>query len=192
MSNTSSTVINLAPLERKLDVVSATTLRIESELERTNGKLAQVTEDLGALSVELNALKSSFEDFVNDARKTAALQKAATELIRVRQELEQNFGGYKIVRETMLGVLQATDLALVKKTTISQVTEELMLSTPDYWLAPCLVAVAAWIGNDRDLASRAIKEAVKRDEEKTALTMALICRRNNRTDTCYEIGRAHV
>ena len=61
-----------------------------------------------------------------------------------------------------------------------------MLSTPDYWLAPCLVAVAAWIGNDRDLANRAIREAVKRDEEKTALTMALICRRNNRTDTCFE------
>lgn len=61
-----------------------------------------------------------------------------------------------------------------------------MLSTPDYWLAPCLVAVSAWIGNDRDLASRAIAEAVRRDEEKTALTMALICRRNNRTDTCYE------
>ncbi|MCF0187384.1 MAG: hypothetical protein HUJ98_12975 [Bacteroidaceae bacterium] len=113
-------------------------------------------------------------------------QKAATELIRVRQELGQNFGRYQVVRETMLGVLQATDLALVKKTTISQVTEELMLSTPDYWLAPCLVAVSAWIGNDRDLADRAIAEAVKRDEEKTALAMALICRRNNRTEACYE------
>lgn len=83
-------------------------------------------------------------------------------------------------------MLQATDLALVKKNTISHVTEELMLSTPDYWLAPCLVAVAAWIGNDRALADRAIREAVKRDEEKTALAMALICRRNNRTDTCFE------
>lgn len=123
---------------------------------------------------------------MEDSRRATTLQKAATELIRVRQELEQNYGSYKVVRETMLGVLQATDLALVKKTTISFVTEELMLSTPDYWLAPCLVAVAAWIGNDRDLADRAIREAVKRDKEKTALTMALICRRNNRTDTCFE------
>ena len=121
-----------------------------------------------------------------EQKKATALQQASTELVRVRQELEQNYGNYKVIRETMLGVLQATDLALVKKTTISIVSEELMLSTPNYWLAPCLVAISAWIGNDRDLAERAIIEAVKRDEERTALTMALICRRNNKIQTCYE------
>ena len=179
-------VVNLAPLVNQINRVADTTYRIEAELAQTNARLDAVTDDLRSLSYQLNGLKDSFEAFVNDSKRATTLQKAATELIRVRQELEQNFGGYKVVRETMLGVLQATDLALVKKTTISQVTEELMLSTPDYWLAPCLVAVAAWIGNDRDLADRAIREAVKRDEEKTALTMALICRRNNRSDACFE------
>lgn len=178
--------INLAPLERRLDRVAEATNRIESELLHTNNRLNQVSGELSVLSTELSELKDAFERFIDDTKRATTLQKAATELIRVRQELEQDFGRYKIVRETMLGVLQATDLALVKKTTISQVTEELMLNTPDYWLAPCLVAVAAWIGNDRDLANRAIREAVKRDEEKTALAMALICRRNNRSDTCFE------
>lgn len=186
MSNIVTNTISLAPLEHRLDRVASATDRIERELSRTNSNLADVSSELSELSRELNGLKASFERFMDDSRRAATLQKAATELIRVRQELEQNFGSYKVVRETMLGVLQATDLALVKKTTISFVTEELMLSTPDYWLAPCLVAVAAWIGNDRDLADRAIREAMKRDEEKTALTMALICRRNNRTDTCFE------
>ena len=145
--------INLAPLERRLDKVAAATDRIERELTQTNSSLTQVTSELNELTQELNGLKASFERFMEDSKRATTLQKAATELIRVRQELEQNFGSYKVVRETMLGVLQATDLALVKKTTISFVTEELMLSTPDYWLAPCLVAVAAWIGNDRDLAN---------------------------------------
>lgn len=186
MSNIVTDTISLAPLEHRLDRVASATDRIERELSRTNSNLADVSSELSELSRELNGLKASFERFIDDSRRATTLQKAATELIRVRQELEQNFGSYKVVRETMLGVLQATDLALVKKTTISFVTEELMLTTPDYWLAPCLVAVAAWIGNDRDLADRAIREAMKRDEEKTALTMALICRRNNRTDTCFE------
>ena len=187
MSQSPETVkINLTGIERRIDSLAAATRRIEDTVSRTNQKLDSVSSDLAAVNQDLQALRTSFEQFVNEHKKTAALQKAATELVRVRQELEQNFGGYKTVRETMLGVLQATDLALVKKTTISQVTEELMLSTPDYWLAPCLVAVSAWIGNDRGLAERAIAEAVKRDEEKTALTMALICRRSGRTETCYE------
>lgn len=182
MSN-STTVIGLGPIENKLDNVINRISRIESDISQTNRR---VTNELDKMSKEMAELKEAFNHFIEDSKKTATLQKAGTELIRVRQELEQNYGKYKIVRETMLGVLQATDLALVKKTTISQVTEELMISTPDYWLAPCLIAVAAWIGNDRDLANRAIKEALKRDEEKTALAMALICRRNNRTDTCFE------
>ena len=186
MASPTSVNINLSGIERRIDTLAMATSRIENSVSQTNQRLDDVSSELAAVNQDLKELKSSFERFVNENKRTAALQKAATELVRVRQELEQNFGGYKNVRETMLGVLQATDLALVKKTTISQVTEELMLSTPDYWLAPCLVAVSAWIGNDRDLAERAIAEAVKRDEEKTALAMALICRRSNRTDTCYE------
>lgn len=181
-----STSVNFASLERKLNQVINATNAIESQVAGTNNRINQVSAEVGQLNKELAQLRSLFESYMDDSKRNATLQKAATELIRVRQEMEQNFGNYQVVRETMLGVLQATDLALVKKTTISQVTEELMLSTPDYWLAPCLIAVAAWIGNDRDLANRAIKEAIKRDEEKTALTMALICRRNNRKDTCFQ------
>lgn len=167
--------------------------QLSRQIEGVGSMVTAVGNEVNAVSAKVNVvdneladLKQRFEAMVEEQRKTAILQKAATELIRVRQELEQKYSNYEVVRNTMIGVLQATDLALVKQTTISRVSEELMLSTPKYWLAPCLVAVAAWIGNDKDLAERAIKEAVKRDEERTALTMALICRRNGRTDTCYE------
>ena len=155
-------------------------------VEGVNRSLNSMNGSISSIQTDLVKLSEDFRKMFYEQQRLAALQNASTEIVRVRQELEQNFGNYKIVRETMLGVLQATDVALVKKNTISRVSEEIMLSTPEYWLAPCLVAVAAWISNDRDLAERAIKEACRRDEEKTAITMALICRRNNRTQTCYE------
>ena len=123
---------------------------------------------------------------MEEQRRASALEQAATELVSVRQEMERKFGNYGVVRNTMVGILQATDAALVRKATISTVSEELMISTPDYWLAPVLVALAAWINNNRDLAERAIAEAVRRDNEHSSLAMALICRRNHRTGTCYE------
>ena len=161
-------------------------LVIDNKVDSLSNELRGVSSSVAQINNELNALKDQFEQMMKEQRMEAALQRATTELIRVRQEIESEFGNYRIVRDTMVGVLQATDAALVKKDTISRVTEELMLSTPKYWLAPCLVAVSAWIGNDKSLAERAIKEAVKRDRNKTAITMALICRRNKRTETCYE------
>lgn len=180
MADTVQTVhIDISHLERKIDNLTNTTVQLGSMINDANEAIANANENIQILT-------KKFEEMMDEQRNQAALQQAATELVRVRQELEHNYGNYKVIRETMLGVLQATDLALVKKSTISRVSEELMLSTPKYWLAPCLVAVSAWIGNDRELAERAIAEAVKRDEERTSITMALICRRNNRIQTCYE------
>lgn len=177
--STTQVHIDVTRLENKIDKLTTTTEKLNTMVRETNMAVETANHNIQVLT-------QKFLEMVDDQKRQAALQQAATELVRVRQELEQNYGNYKVIRETMLGVLQATDLALVKKSTISRVSEELMLSTPKYWLAPCLVAVAAWIGNDRDLAQRAIEEAVKRDEERTAITMALICRRNNRVQTCYE------
>lgn len=179
MADVQVSYYSLTKIENRLDVLSNATVDLSN-------RMGSVESTVNTINNELAQLRQDFQVLMFRQQRDAALQRAATELVRVRQEIEDQFGNYKIVRDTMLGVLQATDAALVKQTTISRVSEELMLSTPKYWLAPCLVAVAAWIGNDRDLAERAIKEAMKRDEEKTAITMALICRRNKKTDTCYE------
>ena len=146
---------------------------------RVQSQVAQAQDDIIRLQREL-------ADFRKQQEFAAALQRAITEIIRVRQELEEKFGVHKQVRDNMLGILQANDLALVGKDAISRCSEELMLSAPNYWLAPSLIALAAWIGNNKSLADRAIKEACKRDEEKTALLFALICRRNGRTEACFE------
>ncbi|MBQ3793092.1 MAG: hypothetical protein IIU45_03615 [Lachnospiraceae bacterium] len=176
----------LNSVARKVDRIEEQNERIQAVVNELNGVVERMEHSVDDLNRGLLQLSNDFKAMMMEQQRAANLQQAMTELVRVRQELDQKFGNYRVVRETMLGVLQASDLALVKKTTISKVSEEIMLSTPEYWLAPCLVAVAAWIGNDRDLAQRAIAEAMRRDEEKTAITMALICRRNNRTQTCYE------
>ena len=171
--------VDIRPLINTVD-------NIRRDVDVLGVKMIQVGEDVAKVNQELASLNKRFMELMEDRKRAEALSQATTELVRVRQEIEKEFGSYGLVRETMLGILQATDLALVKKTTISSVSEELMISTPKYWLSPCLIAVSGWINNDRDLAERAIKEALRRDEERTALTMALMCRRNGRTTACYE------
>lgn len=166
-------------LKDTVDSLKNQTTSVETKVDSMSEKVDSIQEELKTLTVEFNKM-------VEDQRKTANLQRAISELIRVRQEIDQKYGNYTVIRHTMIGVLQATDSALVKKNTISTVSEELMISTPDYWLAPCLVALAAWISNNKELAERAIRESMRRDEEKTALAMALICRRNGRVQTGYE------
>lgn len=172
-------VINLGGVEREL-------ARLGNKVDALGSHVSSVESQISEVRDDLAALRNDFLTMMEEQRRASALEQAATELVSVRQEMERKFGNYGVVRNTMVGILQATDAALVRKATISTVSEELMISTPDYWLAPVLVALAAWINNNRDLAERAIAEAVRRDNEHSSLAMALICRRNHRTGTCYE------
>ena len=150
----SDTVIDLSGVERAIKQVASQVESVDSKVDVVSGQVNAVKQDLAML-------RDEFQKMVVEQRQTAALEQATTELVTVRQEMEKRFGNYRVVRNSMVGILQATDSALVRKMTISTVSEELMISTPNYWLAPVLVALAAWIGNNRDLADRAIREAVK-------------------------------
>lgn len=157
-----------------------------NQIQGVSQQVANMASQNSAMYQTLQQLQRDFQRLVVDQQRTAAIQQAATELVTIRQEMTKKFGVYDQVRRSMTGILEATDAALVKTTTISQVSEELMITAPHYWLAPVLVALAGWISNDRDLANRAIKVAMQRDPEHTSLVMALVCRRNDRIDTCYE------
>ena len=172
-------VINLAGVELKLSAISQKVDSVDAHVGRMESQMKDV-------KAEMAALRKDFLQMMEEQRRATALEQASTELVTVRQEMEKKFGNYAVVRNTMVGILQATDSALVRKATVSTVSEELMISTPDYWLAPVLVALAAWINNNRDLADRAIREAVRRDNEHTSLAMALVCRRNGRVAACHE------
>ncbi len=179
--------IDLSPI---VDAVNSAANGLNRQIVAVGQEVIDLRSDvysrMQVLKDDLEYLKVEFVNMMEENRRQAALQRALTEIIRVRQELERDFGNYKVVRDTMIGILEATDLSLVRQTTITSCTEELMLATPRYWLAPVLIALAAWIADNKPLAIRALQEAVRRDEEKTCLTFALICRRNGRESACFK------
>lgn len=171
---------NLSAIESGLSAINRSLSTLNNNLEVIDHNVDNVNNNVKIVYNEIGALARDFHDFVQLQVRANALSKAQQRVIQIRQEMEKRFGHYDIVRRTTTGILQADDLGIIKKDTISNATEELMISTPGYWLAPCLVALAAWINDQPELADRALKEGIKRNDEKTSLFFALICRRANR------------
>ena len=180
MSDYAISYADLSAIEGGLRAISNDLGAIDSHIDVVRSNVATVDNNVRVVYDEIGALARDFHDFVQLQVKANALSKAQQRVIQIRQEMEKKFGHYDIVRRTTTGILQADDLGIVKKETISTATEELMISTPGYWLAPCLVALAAWINDQPELAERALKEGIKRNDEKTSLFFALICRRADR------------
>lgn len=155
---------------------------LKGDIRDVSGQVDMVGSDLSQTRSELARLEEAFTAFVEADLKAKELSLAETRQVKIRQELETKFGQNAIVRRQATGILQASDIQLVRQETIRNATEELMLSTPRYWLAPALVALAAWLGDNQSLAQRALAEAIRRDDEKTSLFFALIARRAGRTE----------
>ena len=144
--------------------------QVENEVQVVDAKVVRVYNDLAALQNQFNL-------WVKEQRNANNFQRSLTEIVRVRQELEQKFGKHAEARKRLHGILDTADTGLLREYTIASCSEQIMLDTPKYWLSPCLVALAAWISNDKDLADRAIKVALDRDVEKATLLFALVSRR---------------
>ncbi|MDQ8030592.1 MAG: hypothetical protein REJ50_01140 [Bordetella sp.] len=155
---------------------------LQGEIGAVSGQVGAVGQELVQTRGELARLEQAFMDFVESDLKAKELSLAETRQVKVRQELETTFEYYAIVRRQATGILQASDIQLVRKETLRSATEELMISAPRYWLAPALVALSAWLGDNRQLAERALAEAIRRDDEKTSLFFALIARRAGRNE----------
>lgn len=171
---------NLNAIENGLRAINNNLGTLNNNLEVIDNNVDNVNNNVKVVYDEVGALARDFHDFVQLQISENNLMKAQQRIIQIRQEIEKRFGHYDIVRRNTTGILQADDLGIVKKDTISNATEELMISTPGYWLAPCLVALAAWINDQPELAERALREGIKRNDEKTSLFFALICRRADR------------
>jgi hypothetical protein len=170
-------VADLSGIFRTLSSIDGNIDRVRAEVDDVRGVVLVTHSELAALKAQLAAFEQRYE-------RQTQIGHAETRLVKVRQELETKYGHYADIRRAAVGILQASDVSVVRNETINSVTEELMLLAPGYWLAPALVALAGWLRDDRPLAETALKEALRRDDEKTSLFFALVCRRARRGPAC--------
>lgn len=173
---------NLTPLVNAINRLGNQVDMVHDSIASVQVEVGSMSQDLTSTRSELLELRQKFEDYVLQAERVAAVQRAETVRGNLEAELEREFGHYNIVRRSSVGTLQAFDVGNVTNEAVQRVSEDLMIQSPRYWLAPALVGLAAWSRDDKDTAGKSIDAAFSRDPAKTALFFALILRRQGRSE----------
>ena len=166
-----------------LSLIERSLSNLAGSIDYVNNRVDQVDDNVKIVYNEVEKLANEFREYVEMQSLANRKAEAKMNLSAIRDKLKDNFGHYDVVRRTATGILQANDVAIVKSSMLSHITEKQMIETPNYWLTPCLVALAAWINDDQALAERALTEGIKRNDEKTSLFFGLICRRIGRENS---------
>lgn len=165
-----------------LSIINSALRSISSDMSGVHSELGTLNVKQDQLEDELVKLADAFADFVEADLKHKALQLAETRQGNLKQDLQIKFGYYAEVRRMATGIVQGVDTGVISDDTLRYTTEEVMIKAPGYWLAPALVALAAWIRNDKSNNEKALHEALKRDDYKTTLFFMLVMRRLGRND----------
>ncbi|MDD5048964.1 MAG: hypothetical protein PHH09_08540 [Methanoregulaceae archaeon] len=155
---------------------------ISGEITVLSSRFEMVDDKVDEIASDLHELSTQFHSFLDTYSQNTELQLAETRINTVRQRIEKEYGHYAEVRRHTTGILQAVDTGLVRQGTIRAAAENLMLSTPRYWLTPCLIALSAWIDDDKNRAESAKLEAIRRNDERASLFFSLVNRRANQYD----------
>lgn len=165
-----------------LSVINGALRSISSEMSGVHSELGTLNFKQDIMESELVKLADAFAIFVETDLKHKSLQLAETRQGNLKQDLQIKFGYYAEVRRMATGIIQGVDTGVVSDDTLKFTTEEVMIKAPGYWLAPALVALAAWIRSDKVTNEKALNEALKRDDYKTTLFFMLVMRRLTRND----------
>ena len=156
---------------------------LDDEVETVYSKLVTVDGKQDELEGKLFQLATTLNRFIEEDRNQKALQLAETKMGNLKQELHHKYGYYAEIRRMATGILQGVDTGIVQDDTLRHTTEEVMIKAPGYWLAPTLVALTAWIRDDKETTEKALKEALRVDDYRTSLFFLLVMRRLSRNTT---------
>ncbi|MFC5061553.1 hypothetical protein [Actinomycetospora atypica] len=172
--------IDLSRLEHKVATVGRKVDDVDAAITGLHSAMQVLDEGQQATRDDVAALRAEFGAFLRRNDLAQRKQLAQTELIEVRQTLETEYGHYATVRRSAVGTLQAMDTGTVSPSAVRELSEELMITTPRYWLAPALVGLGAWLRDEQALGVRAVAEAHRRDPDKTTLFFVLVLQRQQR------------
>ncbi|MEV6846197.1 hypothetical protein [Actinoplanes sp. NPDC051411] len=175
--------IDYQRLKSRIDEVGAVALRLEQGVGQVGLQVAHVGQQNQETMSRLDALAREIAAFRLENERAGNVQRATTEIVGVKAELEHQYGHYNKVRRVALGILEGFDQGLISENQVRGVSETLVMETPGYWLAPVLVAMRAWWSDDPATCERALHEAIRRSPRHTALFMALLLRRQGRAES---------
>ncbi len=149
---------------------------------KVNVKIQQVNQSSEKIRATADTTLAEIKKFKTDMIENEQMQSAQESILRINQIIRERFYDYDTIRKTVMGVVKDFDLNLVRNKTIEELSEELWITSSRYWLSYTLIALSAWVNDNKALADNAVSESYRADNVKTSLFFCLANLRFGRID----------
>jgi hypothetical protein len=166
----------LARLRSEISDLRKATSKVDG-LERT---VSKVDDKLSGVAATASKTQADVRKLSDDFKRFRDIQAARDKRADLQREIDAKFGQHREVRRLAANIIHIVGVGFIDRAVLLDVAQRRMMDVPGYWLSPANIAVAAWLSDDKDRCSEALRYALACDPGKTALFMALILRHHAR------------
>ena len=160
MSTLAISAANLDILERSLQDLATNLGGVNRHVGEVTNHIYDVENNMKNVTDKVITLEEEIKAFMLEIRESSIVSNARQTILMDQAELDNKYGYYDEVRRKISGILQSTDIKAVLKSTVLNISENTMINAPYFWLAPALVSLCAWYLDDKELANKALNEAI--------------------------------
>lgn len=158
---------NLDTIEKNLGSVADALTGVITDVSTVNTQVTNVETKVEGLNNELKNL-------VKEVRENSILTNARQSIMYNNDQLEKKYGYYDAVRRMTEGFLDSVEHSNLRKKTVKNLREQLIVNNPNYWLSNALSALSSWTLNDKENTDKEVSNSLKKDAVKTSIFFSLI------------------
>ncbi len=170
MASNETLVLSAANLKTIEDNLS----QFAESLGSMNHNIFDVTSKMEDVTKNVLTLEEEIKKVMQEIKSTTIISNAKQSIVISQNEWQKKFQHHEQLRRNIISIIEAVNSGLINKSSIENFKEDIIINAPNYWLAPILVAISAWLTDNKELANKALNEALKRDKTKTSLIMSLV------------------
>lgn len=168
-------------MSEALAISAANLDTIEKNLGSVATALSGVMTDVSSVNTQVNKVETKVEginnelkNLVREVRENSILTNARQSIMYNNDQIEKKFGYYDIVRRMTEGLLDSIEHSNLRRKTLIDLREQLVVNNPNYWLSNALSALSSWVLDDKDNTDKEVHNALKKDEIKTSIFFSVI------------------
>ncbi|OZG49408.1 hypothetical protein PSRA_1657 [Pseudoscardovia radai] len=138
------------------------------ERQRIDGELGVVMQRMTTSDADMRRALQTQNEIGELYGRLKAMEQANKAIRKCNDRKYYDFAVYRQVRKIVQGMMDDLDFSMISMDVIDKAVQREQLKDPDFWLTSAMLAIVAWCDDDREGAEKALRNAMRLDDRKTA------------------------
>lgn len=138
------------------------------ERQRIDGELGVVMQRMTSSDADMRRALQTQNEIGELYGRLKAMEQANKAIRKCNDRKYYDFAVYRQVRKIVQGMMDDLDFSMISMDVIDKAVQREQLKDPDFWLTSAMLAIVAWCDDDREAAEKALRNAMRLDDRKTA------------------------